>query len=74
MGDKMEGVVPLGVGDVWVGAVGDEELDDIEVAIACCPLHRRCDEVAAECINLSALLEEVFTSWHLCVMAAQCSG
>lgn len=61
MRDEMERVVPLRVLDIRVGAVGDEELDDIEVAASGCPLHGCCDKVTAECVDFGALFEKVAT-------------
>lgn len=61
----MQGVVALGVFDVRVCTVGDEELNDIEVAAAGGPLHGCCDEVAAEGIDFGALFKEEATGGDL---------
>jgi hypothetical protein len=47
--------------------MGDEQLYDIEVAFAGRPLHGTSDEIAAEGIDLCALLEEVATCRELSV-------
>lgn len=63
----MKSVVSLSVGDVWVGIVGDEELDDVEVAVACCPLHWGGDEISSKGVDFCALFEEVTTGGDLSV-------
>jgi hypothetical protein len=65
VGDKVEGVVPLRVLDIRIGAMGDEQLNDVEVAVTSRPLHGRSNEIATEGINLSALFEEVATCGEL---------
>lgn len=57
--DEVKGVISLSIADIRVGAVGDEQLDDIEVTVAGCPLHGRRNEVAAERVDLCTLFEEV---------------
>ena len=47
--------------------MGDEELDDIEVTIASSPLHGSGDEVAAQSVNFSALLEQITAGGYMCV-------
>ena len=67
MCDEVEGVVALRVLEIWIGAMGDEQLDDIEVAITSRPLHGSSDEVSAEGINFCALFEEVATRGDLSI-------
>jgi hypothetical protein len=65
VGNKVEGVIALRVLDIRIGAMGYEQLNDVEVAITSRPLHRRSDEIAAEGIDFSALFEEVATCGEL---------
>jgi hypothetical protein len=51
--------------DIRVGAMGDEQMDDIEVVITSYPLHRSSDEVSAKCFNLCSLLEDIATCGDL---------
>ncbi|KAF6743274.1 hypothetical protein DFP72DRAFT_137954 [Ephemerocybe angulata] len=59
MGDEVQGVVALAVGDGRVRAVRNEQVDDVEVAVARGPLHGRRDEVAPARVDVRALLEQV---------------
>ena len=63
--DEVEGVVALRVLDIRIGAMGYEELNDVEVAITSRPLHGRGDEITTEGIDFSALFEEVATCREL---------
>lgn len=63
--DKVEGVVALGVLDIRIGAMGYEQLNNVEVAITGRPLHGRSDEITTEGIDFSALFEEVATCGEL---------
>lgn len=74
MCDEVEGVVALRVLDIWIGAMGDKQLDDIGVAITSCPLHGSSDEVSAERINFCALLEEVATRGELSIDSCPMKG
>jgi hypothetical protein len=65
VGDKVESVVALRVLDIGIGAMGYEQLNDVEVAITSRPLHGRSDEIATEGIDFSALFEEVATCGEL---------
>ena len=65
VGDKVEGVVALGVLDIRIGAMGYEQLNNVEVAITSRPLHGRSDEITTEGIDFSALFEEVATCGEL---------
>jgi hypothetical protein len=65
VGDKVEGVVALRILDIRIGAMGDEQLNDVEVAITSRPLHGRGDEITTEGIDFGALFEEVATSGEL---------
>jgi len=65
VGDKVEGVVALRVLDIWIGAMGYEQLNDVQIAITSRPLHGSSDEIAAKGINFSALFEEVATCGEL---------
>lgn len=47
MCDEVKRVVALRISDGGICIVCDEKLDDVEVSIARCPLHRCSDEVAA---------------------------
>ena len=62
MRDEVESVVPLCVLDIGVRAVRDEQVDDVEVPAARGPLHRRRNKVAAERIDLGALLAEALVA------------
>lgn len=64
VGDKVKGIVALRVLDIGIGAMGYEQLNDVEVAITSHPLHGRSDEIATEGINFSAMFE-VATSGEL---------
>ena len=64
VGDKVKGIVALRVLDIEIGAMGYEQLNDVEVAITSHPLHGRSDEIATEGINFSAMFE-VATSGEL---------
>ena len=61
----MVGVVALRILDIRIGAMGDEQLNDVEVAITSRPLHGRGDEITTEGIDFGALFEEVATSGEL---------
>ena len=63
----MERVVSLGVSDVRVGVVSDEQLNDIKVSVPRCPLHRRCDKVPSQRVDFSALFEEIAACGDLSV-------
>lgn len=65
VGDQVEGVVALRVLDIRIGAMGYEQLNDVEVAITSRPLHGGSDEIATEGIDFSALFEEVATCGEL---------
>lgn len=65
VGDKVKGVVALRVFDIRIGAMGIEQLNDVEIAITSRPLHGRSDEITTEGIDFSALLEEVATCGEL---------
>ena len=65
VGDKVEGVVALRVLDIGIGAMGYEQLNDVEVAITSCPLHGSSDEIATEGIDFGALFEKVATCGEL---------
>lgn len=67
MGDKVESIVTLRIRYIRIGVVGDQQLDDIEVSVACSPLHRCSDEITAERINLCALLQQVSTCGSLSI-------
>ena len=66
VGDKVKGIVALHVLDIGIGAMGYEQLNDVEVAITSRPLHGRSDEIATEGINFSAMFE-VAKSGELCI-------
>ena len=74
MCDDVEGIVALRVPDIGIGAMGDEQLDDIEVTITSRPLHGSSDEVSAESINFRALLEEVATRGDLSIDSCPMKG
>ena len=74
MCDEVEGIVALRVLGIWIGAMGDEQLDDIEVAITSRPLHGSSDEVSAEGVNFCALLEEVATRGDLSIDGCPMEG
>jgi hypothetical protein len=63
----VKGVVALRVPNIRVGAMGDEQLYDVEVAITSCPLHGCGNEISAEGIDLCTLLEEVATGGDLSI-------
>lgn len=63
----MQCVVALRVLDIGIGAMGYEELNDIEVAITGRPLHGGSDKIATEGIDFCALFEEVATSGELSI-------
>ena len=54
----MQRVVALGVADIGVRVVRDEQLNDIKIPVTRSPLHWRRDEVAAERVHFGALLEQ----------------
>jgi len=72
--DDVEGIVALRVPDIGIGAMGNEQLDDIEVAITSRPLHGSSDEVAADGINFCALFEEVATRRDLSIDSCPMEG
>ena len=74
VGDKVEGVVALCVLDIGIGAMGDEQLNDVEVAITSRPLHGRSDEITTEGIDFSALFEEVATCGELRIDSCPVKG
>lgn len=45
--------------------MGDQQLDDIEVAVASGPLHWGCYEVATQCIDFGPLIQKITTSGDL---------
>ena len=57
MCDQMQCVVTLSISDGGVGVMGDEELDDVEVSVACSPLHRCCDQISSKSIDFCPLFE-----------------
>jgi hypothetical protein len=59
MGHEVQCIVSLRIRDIGIGAVCDEELDNVNVSIASGPLHWSSDEVATEGIDFGALFEEV---------------
>jgi hypothetical protein len=67
VGDKVQRVVALRVGDVWVRAMCDEQLYDVEVAVTCGPLERGCDEIAANSVDFCALCKKVAARGELSV-------
>lgn len=74
MGDKVQSVVALCVPDIRIGAVGYEQLDDIEIAITGRPLQGTSDEIAAESIDFCALFEEVATCGELSIDGCPVKG
>jgi hypothetical protein len=67
MGDEVQRIVPLRVGDRRVRAVCNQQLNDVEIPAPRRPLHWRGHQVAAEGINLCAGLEENAARSDLCV-------
>jgi hypothetical protein len=67
VGDEVQGVVALCILDIRIGAMGYEQLNDIEIAITGRPLHGSSDEIATESIDFCALFEEVATCGELSV-------
>lgn len=61
----MERVVALRVRNVWVGIMGNEQMDNIEVPVSCCPLHRRRNQVSSKRIDFRTLLQQIPTRRHL---------
>ncbi len=55
VGNQVECVITLGVGDGRVGILKNKELNDIQVSIPCSPLYRGSDKVSALCVNISTL-------------------
>ncbi|KIL64586.1 hypothetical protein M378DRAFT_163039, partial [Amanita muscaria Koide BX008] len=41
--------------------MGYEEMDDIEIAVASSPLHRRCDQVTTNSVDFGALFKKIPT-------------
>ena len=74
MGDKVQSVVTLCVLDIRIGAVGYEQLDDIEIAITGRPLQGTSDEIAAKSIDFCALFEEVTTCGKLSIDGCPVKG
>lgn len=62
---QVQRIIPLRITDIWVGVVRNQQLDDVEVAVARSPLHGRSDEVATECIDLGACLQQVAAGGEL---------
>ena len=73
VGDKVEGVVALRVLDIGIGAMGYEQLNDVEMAITSRPLYGSSDEIATEGIDFSALFE-VATCGELCIDGCPVKG
>lgn len=67
VGDKVKGIVPLRVLDGRIRTVRNEEVEDVEVAVACSPLHWCCHEVASEGVDIRTLLKQVAACSHLSV-------
>jgi hypothetical protein len=74
VGDEVQGVVALCISDIRIGAMGYEQLNDIEVAITGRPLHGSSDEIATENIDFCALFEEVATGGELSVDGCPVKG
>jgi hypothetical protein len=72
--DDVEGIVALRIFDIRIGAMGNEQLDDIKVTITSRPLHGSSDEVSAEGIDFRALLEEVATRGDLGIDSCPVKG
>ena len=70
----MQSVVTLRIRNIGIRAVGDEELNDINISVTSGPLHRSGDEVPAEGIDFSALFEEVSACGELRVDCCPVKG
>jgi len=51
-------VEALVVGKEWIGAVVEEEVDNVVVAALGRPQHRRCDSITALCVDGGTGLDE----------------
>jgi hypothetical protein len=59
MSDGVEAVEALRVEETRVGAVSDEQVDDLHQAVARGPLQRRGDKGSPDCVDFGTLLDEI---------------